>query len=107
MRLLLSVPNEIEYICRDTLQGVSELRGVVGYSGVRLWVGDKSNDGHDQDGNAIGGVMHIIAAPAADLEDVRERSVLYLKGRGCDVVVQVEREGDTRCWCGGGSGAWS
>ena len=49
------------------------------------------------------GVIHVIASPAADLEDVRERTVQFLKGRNMEVVVHVEREGDGRCWCGGGS----
>ena len=50
------------------------------------------------------GVIHVIAAPAADLEDVRERTVQFFKGRGMSAIVHVEREGEGRCWCGGGAG---
>lgn len=113
MKLLLALPNEVEWTCRDALQGISELRGVLGYSGVRLWLQDKVAEvhahGHDhghshqeQQGQKILGVMHVVAAYGADLEDVRERAVMYLLGRGMDIVVHVEREGDIRCWCGGG-----
>jgi zinc transporter 5/7 len=38
--LLLTVPADVEYTLRDTLAGVSGLRGVVGYSGPRFWVED-------------------------------------------------------------------
>jgi len=65
--------------------------------------------GHDDshDGGAepkILGVMHVIASRTADLEDVRERTGQFLNGKGMDVVVHVEREGEGRCWCGGGGG---
>jgi zinc transporter 5/7 len=33
---------------------------------------------------------------------VRERTEQFLKGRNMFVVVHVEREGEGRCWCGGG-----
>ncbi|TPR02622.1 Ubiquitin-conjugating enzyme E2 2 domain protein [Aspergillus niger] len=66
--LLLTLPADIEYNVRETLAGVSTLRGVVG----------------------------------SDLEDVRQRTVDYLREKGMDILVQVEREGDGRCWCGGG-----
>ncbi|KAF1919325.1 cation efflux family-domain-containing protein [Ampelomyces quisqualis] len=49
------------------------------------------------------GVIHIIASRAADLEDVRVRSVQFLNNRGMEVVVHVEKEGEGRCWCGGGT----
>ena len=49
------------------------------------------------------GVIHIIAAKGADAEDVRERTAQVLKSRGMNVVVHVEREGEGRCWCGGGA----
>ena len=62
--------------------------------------------GHDQapstDDPTVLGVIHIIAAQTADLEDVRERVGLYLRQRKMDVVIQMEREGELRCWCGGG-----
>jgi zinc transporter 5/7 len=98
MKLLLALPNDTEYLCRDILQGVSELRGISGYSGVRFWLGDKS----DNEAGQILGVMHVTAAFGLDLEDVRERTALYLKGRGVDAVVHVESEGDTKCWCRSG-----
>lgn len=119
MKLLLALPTEVEWASRDALQGISELRGVLGYSGVRLWLQDKvaqvQAHGHDHEhdhghshahgeeqGQKILGVMHVIAMHGANLEDVRERVVMYLLGRNMDIVVHVEREGDIRCWCGGG-----
>ena len=103
--LLLTVPADVEYTLRDTLAGVSGLRGVVGYSGPRFWVEDSGvphedeigvGHGHDcaQDSSEprVLGVMRVVASRVADLEDVRERTVQFLKGRGMDVVVQVERE---------------
>lgn len=93
--LLLTVPAETEYQLRDTLSGVSGLRGVSGYCVPRFWI-----EGADEGG--VMGVMHVIASRGSDLEEVRERVVGFLSGRKADVVVQVEREGDGRCWCGGG-----
>ena len=166
-RLMLSLPDAVEYGVRNTLGELGTLRGVVGYTGPKFWLQDEgaahaeahakdehdceggqrhddhshaghaghdhshshshdhhehshaghdhshghshahshSQDHHDHDhtpSQRILGVIHIIATRAADLEDVRERTVQFLKGRGMDVVVHVEREGD-RCWCGGGS----
>lgn len=98
------MPADVEYTLRDTLAGVSGLIGVVGYSGPRFWVegsgvphDDELAHGHDG-GHHFGeprvlGVMHVVASRAADVEDVRERTVQFLRGRGMDVVVQVEREG--------------
>lgn len=103
--LLLTVPADVEYSLRDTLAGVSGLRGVVAYSGPRFWVEDSGvphdesvghEDGHDVtlDGGEprVLGVMHVVAARAADVEDVRVRTVQFLRGRGMDVVVQVQKE---------------
>jgi len=53
-------------------------------------------------GSAILGVIHVIASQHADLQDVRHRTSQYLKARNMDILVQVEREGEGRCWCGGG-----
>lgn len=191
LRLLLSLPADVEYGIRNTLQEISSLRGVVGYSVPRFWLEDAGaahaevhahehehkhvhehehsdhcdhshshsppcnhghghghdhghshshnhshsppyghghghayNHSHSHDAHnhshsyshaeahephtsapaqKILGVIHVIAARTADLEDVRERTVQFLKGRGMDVVVHVEREGEGRCWCGGGS----
>jgi len=103
--LLLTVPADVEYSLRDTLAGVSGLRGVVAYSGPRFWVEDSGvphdelvGEGHGHDGALddgeprVLGVMHVVAARTADVEDVRVRTVQFLRGRGMDVVVQVERE---------------
>ncbi|KAF2878132.1 cation efflux family-domain-containing protein [Massariosphaeria phaeospora] len=160
MRLLLSLPADVEYGLRNTLQELSSLRGVVGYAVPKFWMEDEGaahaevhakeakECDHDHDHTHSGpdnsnydsspdshshshahthahshshqhdhsdhdhshgprqqkvlGVIHIIASQAADLEDVRERTVQFLKGRGLDVVVHVEKEGEGRCWCGGG-----
>lgn len=140
MRLLLSLPADVEYSIRETLQELSSLRNVVGYTCPKFWLYDaadakESGDcaqhnhddhaghhhhsdhhsdhhhhaGHDHSGHDhhheashIMGVIHIIASPTADLEDVRERTSQFLKGRGMDVLVHVEKEGEGRCWCGGG-----
>jgi zinc transporter 5/7 len=61
---------------------------------------------HEQptDDPTVLGVIHVIASQTADLEDVRERVSLYLRERKMDVVIQMEREGELRCWCGAGSG---
>ncbi|KAL9095431.1 MAG: hypothetical protein Q9165_002302 [Trypethelium subeluteriae] len=162
--LLLSLPADVEYGIRNTLQELSGLRGVVGYNVPRFWIEDADSShghshshghghdhGHDHhhnehshghshghghghnhgdehkhhddchqhghghghsheqdhenEGVAIGqqkilGVIHIIAARGADLEDVRERVEQFLKSRRMDVVIHVEREGEGRCWCG-------
>ena len=94
-RLLLTVPERTEFDLREALAGVGALRGVCNVSAPRFWVseGDKAQ---------VEGVMHVIAANGAGLDDVRERATAYLRSREMDVLVQVEREGDGRCWCGGG-----
>lgn len=51
----------------------------------------------------IHGVIHVIASRGADLEDVRQRAVSFLQEKNMDILVQIEREGDGRCWCGGGN----
>jgi solute carrier family 30 (zinc transporter), member 5/7 len=48
------------------------------------------------------GVIHVMASQHADLGDVRTRVSDYLRSKNMDIVVQVEREGDVKCWCGGG-----
>ena len=88
----MSVPENTEYELRETLAGVAGLRGVVGYAVPKFWI-DERSDGH------ILGAIHVIAGTAGDLDDVKERCIAYLKGRGMDVLVQVEREGSGRCWC--------
>jgi zinc transporter 5/7 len=163
-RLMLSLPNDLEYGIRNTLGELGTLRGVVGYAVPKFWLEDEgaahaevhakeedhgcghkhdhpdhdhaghdhsdrdhaghdhghdhghshshshshSHDDHDHahahppPKQRVLGVIHIIATRAADLEDVRERSVQFLKDRGMEVVVHVEKEGEGRCWCGGG-----
>ncbi|KAF2739445.1 hypothetical protein EJ04DRAFT_484271 [Polyplosphaeria fusca] len=119
MRLLLSLPADVEYGVRNTLQELSSLRGVVGYAVPRFWLQDEGaahadhehehDHDHDHDHShgpqkqKVLGVIHVIAAKASDLEDVRERTVQFLKGRGMDVVAHVEYEGEGKCWCGGGN----
>lgn len=178
MRLMLSLPADVEYGIRNTLQELSSLRGVVGYAVPKFWIEDEGaahaevhahehaksehdhdhahgnghgngqihshaehDHGHDHDhdhdhsghthshshthgnshshshydhdhdhdhahaprGQRILGAIHIIAARGTDVEDVRERTAQFLKGKGMHVVVHVEREGEGNCWCGGGN----
>lgn len=93
--LLLTVPADTEFDLREALAGVSGLRGVVGYAVPRFWLeeGEKGQ---------VLGVMHVVAGRGADLDDVRERAVGFLRDRNMEILVQVEREGEGRCWCGGG-----
>ncbi|KNG48087.1 zinc transporter zitb [Stemphylium lycopersici] len=178
-RLMLSLPNDVEYGIRNALGELGTLRGVMGYAVPKFWLEDEgaahaeahakdshdcggghkhddhshddhghghghshshshshdqshghdhhghdhshdhshdhahshshshSHDHHDHDhapkSRRILGVIHIIASRVADLEDVRERSYQFLKDRGMDLVIHVEKEGEGRCWCGGGS----
>jgi solute carrier family 30 (zinc transporter), member 5/7 len=97
-KLLLTVPDDTEYQLRNTLAGVSDLRGVASYTVPRFWMADKASE---KEGEGVMGVMHIIATRGSDLDDVRERARAYLLSHGMDVVLQVEREGDLKCWCGG------
>jgi zinc transporter 5/7 len=97
-KLLLTVPDEVEYNLRDTLGGVGDLRGVGSYSVPRFWMGDKNTDSESE---LVLGVMHIEATRGSDLDDVRERARAFLLAHGVDVVVQVEKDGDTSCWCEG------
>ncbi|GAB1207187.1 hypothetical protein APSETT445_005899 [Aspergillus pseudonomiae] len=158
-KLLLTLPADVEYNVRETLAGVSTLRGVVGYTVPKFWLDDTGKSDHDHDhgcghghshhdhdhdhshnhnhshshGHGHGhshspnhshshshshnhdhdhaheksnpnvlGVIHVIASRGSDLEDVRQRTVDFLREKGMDILVQVEREGDGRCWCGGG-----
>jgi zinc transporter 5/7 len=138
--LLMSLPDDVEYNLRNTLAGVSGLRGVAGYSVPKFWLDDSGHNSHDHDHHSheghhdhqshehdahhhshshsptkhddahhesqtVLGSIHVIVTRGSDLEDVRQRTAHYLKGRGMDVVVQVEKEGEGRCWCGGGRGS--
>ncbi|KAJ9150692.1 Cation efflux protein/ zinc transporter [Pleurostoma richardsiae] len=100
-RLILTIPDQIEYNLRDTLSGITSLRGVASYSVPKFWMDDRNED-EGGDGDRLLGVMHVVAVRGADMEDVRERVSNYLKEKGIDITVQVEREGDTSCWCGVG-----
>lgn len=115
-KLLLVIPDELEWNLKTALQELVTLRGVTGYAVPRFWVEDRG-EGGDPHGHAghshagheaehkevrILGVIHVFAARVASTEDVRERVVQFFSERNMDVVVQVEREGEGRCWCGGG-----
>ncbi|CAG8160751.1 hypothetical protein PENNAL_c0030G04227 [Penicillium nalgiovense] len=155
--LLLTMPADTEYNLRETLAGVSTLRGVVSYTVPKFWLDDTgavssghshSHDhsshgncehhhghshsehhhghdheshhdhdhdhghthhdhdhehGHEKNSQNIFGVIHVVASRGADLEDVRQRTVDFLREKNMDTLVQVERDGDVRCWCSGGS----
>ncbi|KAJ9489188.1 hypothetical protein VN97_g4119 [Penicillium thymicola] len=158
--LLLTLPADTEYNLRETLAGVSTLRGVVSYTVPKFWLDDtgavSSGHSHSHDHSSHGGcephhdhshrqhhhghnhdheqhhghdhthdhdhshnhdhdhthekkpqnifgVMHVVASRGADLEDVRQRTVDFLREKNMDTLVQVERDGDARCWCSGGS----
>ena len=116
-KLLLVIPDELEYNIKNTLQELGELRGVVGYAVPRFWIDDKEDagdshghhhHGHDHGAHSgskkkVMGVIHIIAAPSADLEDVRERVQEFVADRNMDILIHVEREAEGQCWCGGGA----
>ena len=91
-KLLLTVPDNTEYDLREALAGLAGLRGVVSYAVPKFWL-------EEGESRKVLGVIHVIAHKAADLEDVKERAAAFLSGRHMDVVIQVEREGDGRCWC--------
>jgi solute carrier family 30 (zinc transporter), member 5/7 len=95
--LLLSIPSKTEFDLREVLSEVGQLRGVVNVTAPRFW-----QDKVDEKTRTLG-VMHVIASKAADMEDVRERVSSYFSGKHMEVLVQVEREGEGRCWCGGGT----
>lgn len=91
--LLLTVPANTEYTLRETLAGVSSVKGVAGYTVPRFW---------EVDGR-VRGVVHVQAIRGADTEVVRSAVEKWLEGGlgGCEVVAVVERWGEG-CWCGGG-----
>ena len=45
-KLLLTVPYDIEYKLRETLQEISNIRGVIGYAVPRFWLDDGEAGGH-------------------------------------------------------------
>ncbi|KAF4552464.1 putative zinc transporter cis4-like protein [Elsinoe fawcettii] len=115
-KLLLVIPEDLEYELKNALQDLVSLRGVTGVGGVRFWVEDGESDGghgHHHHGHSHGedegkmkliGNIHVFASRAAGQEDVRERVNHFFRDRGMEVLVQVEREGEGGCWCGGGAG---
>lgn len=116
-KLLLVIPDDMDWGLKNALQEVVTLRGVVGYSVPRFWLEDGGDEGghghaHAHAGHDHGaapkearlmGVIHVFASRAAATDDVRERVVQFFADWKMDVVVQVEREGEGRCWCGGDS----
>lgn len=115
--LLLSIPASTEYSLRDTLQGVSGLRGVDQCTAPRFWMnemeGSPEADPHDYRGKlttaraSVLGVLHVKATRGARIEDVRGRVRAFLGMRDMDLTVQVEGEGGNHCWCGTGKTAGS
>jgi zinc transporter 5/7 len=95
-RLLLTVPESTEFDLKEALSGVAGLRGVAGVTAPRFWVAEG-------DDHKVEGVMHVVVNRGSDLDDARQRAQDYLSSRGMNVLVQVEREGEGRCWCGGGA----
>jgi solute carrier family 30 (zinc transporter), member 5/7 len=98
--LLLGIPAGTEYNLRNTLAGIVQQRGVVGYSVPKFWVDDIQSAAGGRE--TLRGIVHVVAARGAGLEDVRDRVREYLLSQDMDITVQVEREGDTACWCGSG-----
>lgn len=59
----------------------------------------KESDCHTPQGPTILGTIHIQISQIADLRDVQSRVTQYFKNRNMDIIVQYEREGDSKCWC--------
>ncbi|KAL9599432.1 MAG: hypothetical protein Q9219_003869 [cf. Caloplaca sp. 3 TL-2023] len=91
-KLLLTIPEDVEFDLREALAGVSALRGVVGYAAPKFWL----DEGEER---KVIGVIHITAAKGMDMEDLKNRAVDFLRSKNMDVIVQVERDGVNRCWC--------
>ncbi|KAI0006276.1 cation efflux protein [Xylariaceae sp. FL0662B] len=98
-RLLLTVPADMEYNLRNALSDITNQRGVSSYSVPKFWVDDGAGN---KPGGKILGVMHVAAVRGSDLEEVRDRVQNYLSKHGINLTIQMEREGDTTCWCGMG-----
>ena len=103
-KLLLVIPNDLEYSIRNTLQELGELRGVVGYAVPRFWIDDREEGGASDGRKRVMGVIHVIANNVADLEEVRVAVDDLVRDRGMDLVIHVEREAEGSCWCGGVNG---
>ena len=104
-RLMLAVPEPVVFDLREALADVGALRGVAAVNAPRFWLREgppPSEDGHTADhpeAPKVQGVMHVVAAKAVDMDDVMTRVRDLLYARGMEVMVQVERESDERCWC--------
>ncbi|KAI0593615.1 cation efflux protein [Biscogniauxia sp. FL1348] len=98
-RLLLTIPADVEYNLRNTLSEITNQRGVASYSVPKFWADDGAGN---ESGGKLLGVMHVAAVRGADLEEVRDRVKGYLAKHGIDLTIQMEREGDSTCWCGMG-----
>ncbi|PKS07366.1 hypothetical protein jhhlp_005968 [Lomentospora prolificans] len=113
-RLLLSVPDDVEYSLRNILAGISQQQGVVGCAVPKFWLNDRDTTEDDKKekseveqvgsvgGRRLLGIVHVVAGKGSSLDDVRDRVRQFLLRNGMDLVVQVEREGDATCWCGFG-----
>lgn len=99
-KLLLTNPDDTEYNLRNTLSGITGVRGVASYAVPKIWEDDRTGSGDSR--TKLIGVIHVAAVRGVDMEDVRERVGHYLLEHGIDSTVQMEREGDTACWCGMG-----
>ncbi|GAB0131614.1 hypothetical protein EsDP_00000077 [Epichloe bromicola] len=95
-RLLLSVPEVTEYSLRNTLGGILQQRGVANYWAPKFWLDDRTGS---EDGEKLVGVVHIVVARGAAMDETRDRVRGYLLSQGVEAVIQVEREGDYGCWC--------
>ncbi|KAL1872808.1 hypothetical protein VTK73DRAFT_1279 [Phialemonium thermophilum] len=102
-KLLLTVPDDVEYNLRETLSGISGLKGVAGYTVPKFWLDDRNDRAADGRSRLVG-AMHVVVSRGSDLEDVQDRVRNYLLQRDMDITVQVERDGDTGCWCAAGAG---
>ncbi|KAG6270364.1 hypothetical protein E4U46_005793 [Claviceps purpurea] len=98
-RLLLSVPEVTEYSLRNTLGGIPQQRGVASYCVPKFWLDDRTGSA---DGEKLVGVVHIVVARGASMDETRERVQSYLHSQGVEAVIQAEREGDYGCWCSRG-----
>jgi zinc transporter 5/7 len=98
-RLLLTNTADTEYNLRNALSEITNQRGVASYSVPKIWADDRAGN---ESGSKLLGVMHVAALRGADMEEVRERVKNYLSRQGIDLTIQMEREGDSTCWCGMG-----
>jgi solute carrier family 30 (zinc transporter), member 5/7 len=101
-RLLLSIPDGTEYNLREVLAGICQQRGVAACAAPKFWVNDR---GGSEACDKLLGIVHVVAARGASLDEVRDGVRNYLRKSGIDITVQVERDGDTSCWCNAGRSA--